>query len=181
MDRSYYPINAGLPTHKQLHAFADASDLAICYAIYLRTKTSDGQIHVSFVCGNSKVLPKHTTLKGKLSIPRAELCAAHALAEQVHQTEIDLDIANLLPTQYYSDSEDVLAQINNTTEQFKRYTASRINGILQVSQPSQWHYIPTTYNPADIGTRPISAHDLQNSNWLTGPRFLHQRSPVIPT
>ena len=25
MDRSYYPAKAGLPTHQQLHAFADAS------------------------------------------------------------------------------------------------------------------------------------------------------------
>ena len=42
MNRSYYPNNSGVPTHQQLHAFADASDLAICYAIYLRTKISNG-------------------------------------------------------------------------------------------------------------------------------------------
>ena len=109
MNRSYYPNNSGIPTHQQLHAFADASDLAICYAIYLRTETSNGKIHVAFVCGNSKVLPKGTSLKGQLSIPRAELCAAHELAKKVHLTEIDLDINDLLPTKYYSDSEDVLA------------------------------------------------------------------------
>ena len=87
MECSYYPANSGTPIHQQLQAFADASDLAICYAIYLRTKTSDGSIHVAFVCGNSKVLPKGTTVKGDLSIPRAELSAAHEMARQIQKTE----------------------------------------------------------------------------------------------
>ena len=80
MKRSFYPPNDGTPVHQQLFAFADASDLALCYMVYLRTVTSNGNIHVAFVCGNTKVLLNGTAFKGQLSIPRAELCAAHDLA-----------------------------------------------------------------------------------------------------
>ena len=90
--RPFYPIGHGTPKHQQLYAFADASDLATCYAIYLRTVTSDESIHTALVCGNSKVLPKGVSIKGQLSIPRCELNAAKDLVEQVLQLEADLDI-----------------------------------------------------------------------------------------
>ena len=66
--RPFYPKGHGGPIHQQLLAFADASDLAWCYVIYLRTITSDNKIHVAFVCGNTKVLPKGVCVKGQLSI-----------------------------------------------------------------------------------------------------------------
>ncbi len=37
--RPFYPKGHGLPIHQQLFAFADASDFAWCYVIYLRTVT----------------------------------------------------------------------------------------------------------------------------------------------
>ena len=80
--RSFYPEGHGKPVHQQLFAFADASDLAWCYVIYLRTVTSDNTIHVAFICGNNKVLPKGVSVKGQLSIPRAELNAAVDLAKK---------------------------------------------------------------------------------------------------
>ena len=69
--RSLYPAGHGTPAHQQLFAFADASDLAWCYVIYLRTVTTDGSIHVAFVYGGTRVLPKSVSVKGQLSIPRA--------------------------------------------------------------------------------------------------------------
>ena len=180
MTRSFYPSNSGTPTEQQLFAFADASDLALCYVIYLRTITTTGSVFLSFVCGSTKVLPKGTTFKGELSIPRAELCAADALALQVLQVEKEIDIPRLKPTQYFSDSEDVLSWIRNTTENFKRYITSRRNRICKIASSEQWQRIPTQYNPADIGTRPISVDDLQKSEWLTGPAFLKQNPYAVP-
>ena len=78
--RSFYPAEHGTPVRQQLFAFADASDLAWCYVIYLRTVTTDGSIHVAFVCGGTKVLPKSVSVKGQLCIPRAELGAAWDLS-----------------------------------------------------------------------------------------------------
>ena len=108
MQRSFYPKNTGIPMTQQLFAFADASDQAYCYVIYLRTQMTQGNIYVRFICGSSRVLPKGTGVKGEISIPRAELCAAENLARRVLQIEKDIQIDNQLPTQYYSDSEDVL-------------------------------------------------------------------------
>ena len=121
-----------MPVHQQLFAFADASDLAWCYVIYLRTVTSDGSIHVAFVCGKTRLLQKSVSVKGIVSIPRAELAAARALAEKVLEVEEQLDLPGRHPTIYYSDSQDVLAWIKNATtkEPLKRYVVSRIEFIV---------------------------------------------------
>ena len=180
MNRSYYPSNRGVPTHQQLHAFADASDLASCYVVYLRTVTSDGGIFVAFVCGSTRVLPKGTVFRGQLSIPRAEMTAAHDLANRMLDIESEIDIPDLEPTKYYTDSRDVLAWIQNTTEQQKRWVANRREFICKVSSPSSWNYVPTEINPADIGTRPVTVEDLEKSRWTTGPEFLYLQNPVVP-
>ena len=135
--RPYYPSHHGTPIHQQLHAFADASDSALCHVIYLRTVTSDNTIHVAFVRGSSKVLPKGVCIKGQLSIPRAELNAAKDLTEKVLEVEKELDLPNLHPTIFYSDSRDVLAWVKNdmTNENPKRYVMTRITTIRTLSNP----------------------------------------------
>ena len=138
---------------------------------------------MAFVCGNTKVLPKGVSVKGQLSIPRAELNAARDLAEKVLEVETELDLPNPHPTIYYSDSEDVLAWIRGDTpnQTQPRYIVSRVTYIRKVSNPKQWYYVPTLHNPADIGTRPITVKDLQASPWLTGPQFLFLNNPEPPT
>ena len=180
VSRPFYPKDNGTPQTQQLFAFADASDLALCYAIYIRTETTNGNIYVTLISGSSKVLPKGVSQKGQLSIPRAELCAARDLAEQVLQVETDLDLPKLQPTRYFTDSQDVLAWINNKEDAKPRYIASRVNTICKISDPTQWQYIPTSENPADIGTRPISVQDLMKSMWFSGPQFLMQPAPNPP-
>ena len=113
--RPFYPQGHGAPIQQQLFAFADASDLALCHVIYLRTITADNTIHVAFVRGSANMLPKGVSIKGQLSIPRAELNAAVDLAEKALEVEMELDIADLKPTVFYSDSEDVLSWIKNDT------------------------------------------------------------------
>merc|ERR1712239_14230 len=77
--RSFYPANRGKPKRQQLHAFSDASDIAICTVIYIRTETTDGETFLAFVSGKTSVMPKYSTVKGQISIPRAELIAADSL------------------------------------------------------------------------------------------------------
>ena len=180
MSRPFYPKEHGTPRYQQLFGFADASDLALCHVIYLRTEMSDGSIHVAFIAGSSKVLPKGTSLKGQLSIPRAELCAADELAKRLLEIEDEIKIPTLLPTQLFTDSEDVRNWISNTTAQFPRYITSRRNRICNLTSQCQWHYVPSEHNPADIGTRPITVQKLKESSWLTGPSFLLQQNPQPP-
>merc|ERR1712148_89907 len=106
--------------------------------------TDDGDIHVAFIKGNTSVPKKGMSIKGQISIPRLELNAARDLAEDVLKIETELDIPNLQPTVYYTDSLDTLAWIQNESpkETPKRYVMSRITYIRKVSKPSQWHYIP---------------------------------------
>merc|ERR1712074_470485 len=129
--------------------------------------------------------PKGVCVKGQLSIPRAELNAAFDLAKKVLDVEQALDLPKdiCLPTILYSDSQDVLAWVKNgtTKEPISRYVASRVTTITNITSPSQWVYIPTKDNPADIGTRPVSADNLKASPWLTGPPFLHHENPQTPT
>ena len=175
--RPFYPKDHGTSKHQQLFTFADASDLAFCYAVYIRSLMTDGTIHVALVCGNTKVLPKGVSVKCKLSIPRAELCAAKDLAEQAQKVEVDLDIKNLHPPRYLTDSQDVLAWINNSEDAKPRYITSRINTIRKIFEPKQWQYIPSLENPADIGTRPIKVDELMKSMWFSGPAFVRQEVP----
>ena len=121
--------------------------------------------------GGTRVLPKSVSVKGQLSIPRDELGAAKELAEKVLEIETQLDLPNRQPTTYYSDSRVVLEWIkSHSTKKFlKRYVVSRLQFILRVSSPDQWHYIPTEINPADLGTRPITVKNLRASSWFNGP------------
>ena len=81
---------------------------------------------------------------------------------------------------YHSDSKVVLGYIANNTRRFYVYVAHRVERIRKSSSPSQWCYVSTQRNPADIATRTIKAKDLESSAWHCGPRFLHkQNQPEI--
>ena len=124
--------------------------------------------------------PKGPLLMGQLSIHRAVLCAADELAKQVLQVEKEIDIPSLQPTQFFTDSEDVLAWLNNNKDIAKRYITSRHNRICTISDANQGRYIPTNTNPADVGTRPSSVDNLKKSDWIKGPAFLYQETARIP-
>ena len=49
--------------------------------------------------------------------------------------------------------------------------------IRRYSSPSQWRYVETKENPADLATRHLSASSLQGSNWLHGTSFLKSTDP----
>lgn len=56
------------------------------------------------------------------------------------------------------------------------YTLRTVGRIRKVTLPSQWNYVPTSINPADLGTRSISSGDLQESTWIHGPiKFLSRQ------
>lgn len=67
---------------------------------------------------------------------------------------------------YYSDSKVALGYIGKITHRFYTYIANRGKGILSVS--SQWAYISTTQNPANLESRGVRTH-VQLELWLSGP------------
>ena len=79
---------------------------------------------------------------------------------------------------YYTDSKVVLGYLQNDSRRFYVYVANRVQLIRRLTSPSQWRYIDTTQNPADLATRRLTASNLMNSDWIKGPHFL--RNSIIP-
>ena len=170
LQRGYRPPGFGDPIRHELHIYADASVDAVGFVVYLKQYNAMGKVSVAFVQGSSKVGPKLA-----VSIPRMELCAAVNACE--HATlllsELDLEFQEI---RYYTDSKVVLGYINNKTKTFARYVSSRINRILQVTRSSQWSYVESSKNPADIATRVHTPQQLKASQWFTGPDYLRDSS-----
>ena len=80
---------------------------------------------------------------------------------------------------YWTDSKIVLGYIANDSRRFHIFVANRVQQIHDHSVSSQWRYIETKENPADIASRGVSAEDLvQNRKWFNGPEFLWEK--VLP-
>ncbi|KAM4593953.1 uncharacterized protein PAE49_010961 [Odontesthes bonariensis] len=90
------------------------------------------------------------------------------MAELV-ESELDISVDSL---QFYTDSKVVLGYIYNQTRRFYMYVSNRVQRIRKSTKPEQWHYVRTTQNPADHATRSVSAVELANTTWITGPPFL---------
>ena len=73
---------------------------------------------------------------------------------------------------FWTDSKVVLSYINNEARRFHVFVANRITRIHQLTESKQWHYIPTSENPADHASRGMSVSSLLASNWFRGPDFL---------
>lgn len=164
--RAYTPTTLTTACRKELHIFSDASVKAIAAVAYLKVIDSDGKCHVGFVLGKAKLAPAaaHT-------IPRLELGAAVLAVEMAELVESELDIS-VDVMQFYTDSKVVLGYIHNQTRRFYVYVSNRVQRIRKSTKPEQWHYVCTTQNPADHATRSVSAVELANTTWLTGPPFL---------
>lgn len=76
---------------------------------------------------------------------------------------------------FWTDSQVVLAYINNEARRFHVFVANRVQMIREHTSPSQWHYIDTTENPADHASRGLHAVDISSTNWFSGPKFLWEQ------
>lgn len=155
----------------QLHIFCDASEKAFSCVVYLRVTQINAKeedlVEVNLVLGKTRVSPMKT-----LSIPRLELQAA-VMAVRVAKTlkeELEFTVHETI---YWSDSTVVLCQIRNGERRFKTFVAHRIGEILETSDPSEWHWVPTKENVADDATRDsVEAELSPTSRWFNGPAFL---------
>ena len=162
--RTYVDIPLSQAVKKEIVIFCDASEQAIAAVAYLRVLDKDGTIHVGFVMGKAKLAPTHGH-----SLPRLELCAA-VLGVEIGG--VIQDTLGITCSRYYTDSKVVLGYIYNNSRRFYTYVSNRVEQIRHTSKPDDWHHVPTDQNPADLGTRAVTAMELPNSMWLTGPAFL---------
>lgn len=169
-------VVADNPKTIEIHAFSDASTQAYSACIYLRTISENGNVSVRLVMAKSRVAPIKPS-----TIPRLELCGALLAAQLSEKVKSSLRL-HIDKITYWCDSTIVISWINSTKSHLlKAYVFNRIQEILEVSDPSAWRYVPTSLNPADIGSRGSDAKQLQNCQlWWNGPTFLTQREEEWP-
>ncbi|XP_062594607.1 uncharacterized protein LOC134256029 [Saccostrea cucullata] len=170
--RMYFTKSLSQSETVELHVFCDASEQAVSAVSYLRLSTEMG-IEVTFVFGKAKLAPLHGH-----TMPRLELCAALLAVDVAEILNMHLNV-KFTTTKFYSDSMIVLGYINNQTRRFYNYVANRVERILRTSNPSQWNYVKSTENPADLGTRGLNAAQNLYQEWLRGPEFLHLNTATI--
>ena len=159
---------------RQLHHFADASEVGYGTASYLRQVFSDGSVQVSLIMGKASVKP----LK-KITIPRMELAAAKLAVQMNKVIQEELGVC-IHKTYYWTDSASVLRYINNQTR-FHTFVANRLQVILEGSTVEQWNYIPSSTNPADYVSRGISPTNSEKTEiWFKGQSYLQKPEAQWP-
>ena len=144
--RCVKPCNFGEPVTTELHSFSDASDVGLGQVTYLRLVNNANQVHVSLLMGKARVAP----LKS-ISIPRRELTAAVISVNVASMLSRDLNYFDLVKV-FYTDSSVVLGYIRNEARRYHTYVSNRVQQIRDSSDPTQWLYVSSSDNPADIAS-----------------------------
>ncbi|XP_055543288.1 uncharacterized protein LOC129728847 [Wyeomyia smithii] len=169
--------SAGQETEIQLHTFVDAGENGMAAAVYLRY-AEKGKVECSLVGVRTRVAP----LK-YLTIPRLELQAAVIGARLAHLISEGLTIS-ITKYVYWSDSRNALSWIRADHRRYSQFVATRVSEILDLTNVSDWKWVPTKWNVADEGTKWQSRLVLTSDiKWYKGPDFLYQREeewPVTP-
>ena len=120
---------------------------------------------LAFVFGKARVAPMKA-----LTIPKLELQAALPAARLKDEVQKALTLT-VERTLMWTDSTTVLQWLHSIDKQ-PVFVAKRAAEILELTTVDEWNHVPTIDNPADAGTRGLSAKALLESTWLKGPDFL---------
>uniref|UniRef100_A0A2A4IUY1 Integrase catalytic domain-containing protein n=1 Tax=Heliothis virescens TaxID=7102 RepID=A0A2A4IUY1_HELVI len=159
----------------ELHGFSDSSVAAYGAAIYVRSVDREGKVQTRLLMAKSRVAP----IKQK-TIPRLELCAAHLLAETMNKVKNALK-CQITGIKYWSDSSIVLAWIKTEPYKLNSFVANRVSKIRNLTNITEWNWVPSFDNPADILSRGTTAEKLVSSKlWWEGPLWLCKPSEEWP-
>lgn len=156
----------------ELHIFCDAGLEAYAAVGYLVT-THRGKRTSNLVMARARVTPRRFK-SGSLikEMPRLELYAA-LLGSRIYDTVTKILSGVSLRRFLWSDSEVVLRWILNPNSTLIKYAISPVEEILENTQRSEWKYVPSKLNVADLATK-FKKIDFADSNgvWFKGPEFL---------
>lgn len=146
----------------EIHGFSDASQKAYSAAIYLKTGN-----HVNLLFAKTRVAP----LK-QVSLPRLELMGAVMLANAMNHCKNVFQFRSA-EFYYWCDSQIVLAWIRDEPQKRAVFVGNRVSEIQSLTNSKDWYYVESKENPADLGTRGISAFELPSLTlWWEGPDFV---------
>ena len=87
--------------------------------------------------------------------------------------------AGVKRSRLWLDSMTALHWIMNRGE-WKQFVRHRVNEILKLNEKEDWSHCPVEENPADIGSRGVSALELKQSKlWWHGPMWLKEREKTV--
>ena len=163
--RSYFRGNI---ENIELHMFGDSSQDVFSAVAFLRARVNDNENtnpELAFVFRKARVAPMKT-----VTIPKLELQAALVAARLRNEIQKALTIS-VKRTFMWTDSTTVLQWLHSIDKK-PVFVANRVSEILELTTVDEWNHVPTADNPADAGTRGLSANALLESPWLRGPNFL---------
>ncbi|XP_053964223.1 uncharacterized protein LOC128867153 [Anastrepha ludens] len=162
--RCYSPLLYEDDCKVQLHTFVDASENAYAAVSYFRIEAG-GHVVSRLVAAKAKVAPLRP-----LSIPRLELQAAVIgarltnMVEEAHHIKFEKRCI-------WSDSKTVLKWLHGDPRKFQQFVMFRIAEIQEATAISEWRWIPTKMNVADIATKTRPCIEVAHQ-WINGPAFL---------
>ncbi|XP_058446466.1 uncharacterized protein LOC131427358 [Malaya genurostris] len=154
----------------QLHVFVDASESAYCCVAYFRI-VEYGKPRLALVASKAKVAP----LK-PVSVPRMELQAA-VLGVRLAKTIGKSHSLRITQRFFWTDSMTVLAWLRGDPRRYRQYVMFRAGEILSETSLSEWRWLPTKLNVADVGTKWGTGPSFDpNNRWYASSEFLFENS-----
>lgn len=169
---------------RKLIMFSDASNDGVGATGYLRCQYADGTVEVALVYAKAKVTPLRST-----SIPRLELegCISALDAAELLIQAFEMRWSDVV---FFSDSITALSWIRKESRSLITYVRHRVGKIHGFTSPSQWYYVGTADNPADLASRGADVATIRDHPlWWHGPTWLklapsewprHDKFPVTP-
>ena len=114
-----------------------------------------------------------------MTIPKVELQAA-LLTARLKQDICWAPTAHVNKVFMWTDSTTVSHGLNSPSMP-PIFIANSVCEILENTSVDEWNQVASSDNPADAGTRCMSAEVLQSSSWVRGPDFLRTKEfPFSP-
>ena len=173
-ERAVVPVDA-VSLDMETIDLGDASDSLVCSAIYARFLRKNGEYSCQLIFARSKLVPKG------MSIPRAELFAAHLNASTAHVVKLSLGERHTDSVKL-TDSQVSLFWICNTKVTLKQWARNVVVDIARLSDRSKWLYVKSSENLADMGTRrgATIADISSDSEWINGKEWMRGRREDFP-
>ena len=158
--RSLVPESISASTSSpSLLTLVDGSKLASCALVYIRWELPDGSFACRLVTGKTKIAPTR-----KISIPRMELVAA-VLGVRLACKVLEFLDYQFESNHFFTDSTAVLGMLRGDCSTFQEFVGTRVSEVRSKSDTAtEWSWIPTDKNLADLGTRETVTPDMMNSS-----------------
>ncbi|XP_061719997.1 uncharacterized protein LOC133527124 [Cydia pomonella] len=150
----------------ELHVFSDASESAFAAVAYWRFLYVNGDVRLSLICSKVRVSPIRP-----VSIPRLELQGA-LIAARLAMSICEAHRLKPMRRVFWCDSMTALGWLRSDARTLKTFVSHRVGEILELTNISEWHWVPSDLNVADDATRVKRFVLSPESRWISGPSFL---------